>query len=378
MTGENQPKILLFADYSNFHNTLAKGLRKLGCDVTVVSDGSAFMECQRDIDISRRPGKVGGLMLAARLYGPLHSKLKNYDIVSFRDPACLDLRPHRIQWFLQRIMRENKKCFLSYISTDIPFLDMLEAQDSPLRYSEWFIDGQPNRLRLEDSEQWDGWHAPAMRTLNEYFYSHIDGIVTSLYEYHLSARRKFPEEKIAYGGMPIDTESIAPVEMGKPVKVRIFLGRDRRRKLQKGSDILEIAAKNVLARHPDKAELVILENRPREEYMEVMRSCHLVLDQLYSYTPATMALESMASGLSVVSGAEPEYYDFIGEKENFPIINAPLSLEPLEKVIEEAVMKPEDFERRGRQSRAFVEKHNDMKVVARRNLEFWLNRSKVS
>lgn len=366
------PRVLLMADYSNYHATLAMGLRRLGCDVTVVSDGSFFMATERDIDITRRKGKLGGLALTAKLYGPLHSRLKGYDIVSLRDPAFLDLKPGRIEWFLRRLVRDNRACFLSYLTTDLPFLDMLEAEDCPLDYSEWFVKGVPNRLRVEDAHQWEGWHRDDMRSLNNCLYENISGAVTALYEYHLSARRVLPEEKIAYGGIPIDVDSIEPVNPGRPDKVRIFLGRDNRRKLQKGSDLLEEAAKNAVARHPGKAELVILENKPRHEYMETMRSCHILLDQIYSYTPATMALEGMASGLTAVTGAEPEFYEFIGEKENFPIVNAPIELEPIEKTIEGLITDVSRLEENSRKSREFVVKHNHVDLVARRFLDFWL------
>lgn len=369
---KGKPRILLMADYSNFHATLAKGLRRLGCDVTVMSDGSFFMSTERDVDITRRPGKLGGLALTARLYGPLHSKMKGYDIVSFRDPAFLDLKPSRIGWFMQRLFRDNTACFLSYLSMDLPFMDMLESSDCPLRYSEWFVEGKPNRLRIQEASQWEGWHASKMRRINDLLYSNIRGAVTALYEYHLSAERVLPKEKVAYAGIPIDVDAITPVSPGVPEKVRIFLGRDNRRKLQKGSDLLEEAARNVVARHPGKAELIILENRPRNEYMEIMRSCHLLLDQIYSYTPATMALEGMASGLTAVTGGEPEYYEFIGEKENFPIVNAPIDLEALEKAIEKVVLHPGRLEENSRKSRAFVERHNALDTVARRFLNFWM------
>lgn len=369
---EKGKKILLVADYSNYHATLAKGLRNLGCDVTLVSDGGTYMQCSRDIDISRRhKGKIGGLLHAADLYRTVRKEMRGFDIVSFRDPAFLNLKPKRIKWFFDLIASSNSHLFLSYLTTDIPFLDMLEAEDSPIAYSEWFVDGKPNRLRLGDPDQWEGWHSRSMRELNKYFYSKMEGTVTALYEYHLAAQRVFPAEKIAYGGIPIDIDSIPFKEIDNPEKIRIFLARDYRRKLQKGSDLLEEAARKVVERYPDKAEFIMVENVSREEYMSIMRSCHVMLDQIYSYTPATMALEGMASGLTVVSGAEPEFYNFIGEKENFPIINAPIHLEPLEKTIEKIVLHPGDFLKRGRQGREFVNRHNRMEVVAKRFLDFW-------
>ena len=373
MEEAKKPKILLVADYSNFHATLAKGLRKIGCDVTLVSDGGTFMNCERDIDISRRyEGKLGGLLHAAGLAATTLGKMRGYDIVSFRDPQFLNLRPERIRWFFNRIIRSNKACFQSFLTTDSVFLDMLEAPDSPLRYSEWFVEGMPNRLRLQESWRWDAWHSREMKQLTDLFYGKMRGAVTALYEYHKAAERVYPKDRIAYGGIPIDVDSIKPQVLDRPRKVRIFLARDYRRQLEKGSDLLETAARNVASRHPSKAEFIMVENVPRKQYMETMRSCHVLLDQIYSYTPATMALEGMASGLTVVSGAEPEFYSFIGEKENFPIVNAPIHPEALEHSLEEIVLHPERLRERSIRGREFVEKHNGMETVARRFLYFWL------
>lgn len=373
MEDGKKPRILLVADYSNFHATLAKGLRNLGCDVTLVSDGGTFMNCERDVDISRRfNGKIGGFLHTARLLTNILPKLRGYDIVSFRDPQFLNLRPQRIKWFLNYIVRNNKACFQSYLTTDLKFLDMLEAPDSPLRYSEWFVDGEPNRLRLQEEWRWKAWHAREMAELTELFYRKMRGAVTALYEYQLAALREYPAKNVAYGGIPVDTEAIEPQVIDTPRKVRIFLARDRRRQLEKGSDLLEIAAHNVVSRHSDKAEFVMVENVSRDYYLESMRSSHILLDQIYSYTPATMALEAMASGLTVVSGAEPEFYEFIGEKENFPVINAPFDLEQIEKTVEKLVLHPESLRERGLRGREFVLKHNNMDVVARRFLNFWM------
>lgn len=166
-----------------------------------------------------------------------------------------------------------------------------------------------------------------------------------------------------------------PVELPHAIdRVRLFLGRDRSRMLLKGSDLLEEAAKAVVTRHPDKAELVIVENRPFDEFANLLKSAHVVLDQIYSYTPATTALMAMAYGLNVVTGAENDYYDFIGEHDNHPIINAPTSLDKLIAVLENIVLHPEEIARRGKSSREFVEKHNDCVKVAQLYLDFWTSR----
>ena len=61
-------KILLIGEYSNVHATLAEGLRTLGHQVTVVSNGDFWKDYPRDIDVSRPSAPLGGIRLLARIY----------------------------------------------------------------------------------------------------------------------------------------------------------------------------------------------------------------------------------------------------------------------------------------------------------------------
>ena len=61
-------KILLLGEYSNVHATLAEGLRTIGHQVTVVSNGDFWKDYPRDIDMSRPSGRLGGLRLLAKTY----------------------------------------------------------------------------------------------------------------------------------------------------------------------------------------------------------------------------------------------------------------------------------------------------------------------
>lgn len=372
------PQILLLGDYSNCQRTLATGLRRLGCDVTVVSNGSSsWQQCERDIDLQRRSGRLGGLEFYLRLSTTMRRHLRGYDIVSIHDPNFVALRTSLLRKLFDRLCKDNGAVFLNAMSTDLPFLDMLEKADSPIRYSEWFVNGQPSRLLNSEAgqQEWASWHTPEMRDYQRYVYDNIDGAVAVLYEYYHGIRRALPADKTAYTGIPIDLERFTPINIPHDIdRVRLFLGRDRSRMFVKGSDLLEEAARTVVARHPDKAELVIVENRPFDEFVSLLKSAHVVLDQIYSYTPATTALMAMAYGLNVVSGAENDYYDFIGENDNRPIINAPISLNELTDVIEKIVLNPHEIGERGRRSREFVEKHNDCVTVAQRYLDFWNSR----
>ena len=84
-------KILFAGDASNMHNCLAQQLRKMGHEATVASDGSRWMDTHRDIDLKRRPGKIGALR-----YFPLLRELpprgKTAEAVSAEDLAAVDAR----------------------------------------------------------------------------------------------------------------------------------------------------------------------------------------------------------------------------------------------------------------------------------------------
>ena len=64
-------KILLLGEYSNVHATLAKGLRALGHEVTVASNGDFWKNYPRDTDLARKPGKWGGIALQLKVWGQL-------------------------------------------------------------------------------------------------------------------------------------------------------------------------------------------------------------------------------------------------------------------------------------------------------------------
>ncbi|MCF0219195.1 MAG: hypothetical protein HUK14_05375 [Muribaculaceae bacterium] len=368
-------RILLLGDASNCHNTLATGLRRLGHDVTVASSGSSFMNTHRDIDLRRPlPGKAGGLLLYLRAQR-LMPKARDYDIVAIFDTLFINLKPHRCKKLFCSLLKHNANVFLTFMSTNSFLVKDLTGTDSPFRYSEWMVNGKPTPYRLSAQQTLKEWLADDMQDLCTYIYNNVKGVASVLYEYYVSSRRHLPADKIGYIGIPIDTAAIGFTPPPADLKcVKILLGRHSKRMLEKGTDLFETAAKAIIARHPGKATLQIVEDLPYNDYLKIMAQSDLVLDQIFSYTPATNALLAMAMGKTVVSGAEPEYYDFIGERDNRPIINVFPDYTSIEKAIEDVILRPGDFAERGRRSREFVEKHNDAVVVAQRAMDFWTKR----
>jgi len=367
-------KILFLGDASNYHNCLAGALRDMGHRVTVASNGSHWMNTNREINI-KRPlgGKLGGALLWANLNTLLCHRLKGYDVVQLSNPVFLDLRPHRVREIFDRLKRDNGSVFLTGLGSDTAYIKMCIDSTHNLRYNEWMIDGEASPFYEQSNSVLHAWLQPPLSDHCEHIYQHIDGVVTALYEYDLAYRRFMPDDMVGYAGIPIDTDSVA-LSVDKdtvPERVKLFLGMHRHRKVEKGTDRLLAAARRVKEAYPDKCDLRIVENVPYAEYLEQMCHSHVILDQLYSYTPATNALLAMAMGLTAVSGGENDYYDFIGEYQNRCIINALPDDEQLYETLVDVVTHPERVPQMSCRNREFVLKHNDSRVVAQRFIDFW-------
>ncbi|MCH5241269.1 MAG: hypothetical protein J1F67_02435 [Muribaculaceae bacterium] len=368
---QSSKKILLLGDYSNCHANLGEGLRNLGHNVTIMAPVNYLSSKKVDINIKRKEGKLGGLLFYLKLLTTWHKYLKGYDIVAINDPVFLSLRPERLAPLFKRLKAENGSLFYTAMSHDINYLRMCSDSNSPLKFSEYFIEGKPSPWNLENPQRWKNWFKPELMEYQDYVFENLDGAISVLYEYHKGLEYLYDKSKITYGGIPINTKEIQFVGSPLKSKVRLMLGKDRRRVKVKGSDILEKAARNIIEKYPNDVELFVAENLPYEIFIEEIKKSDVILDQVYSYTPATTALLSMAMGKTVVSGGEPEYYDFIGEKDNHPIINASYNLEKMTRELENVVLDRDFIKNNSIKSRDFVIKHNDSELVAKRFLEQW-------
>ena len=331
------------------------------------------MNTGRDIDLLRRTGRLGALRYLMDIRRAL-PQMRGYDIVEIASPIFLRLKPHRIARIFDYLKANNSRIVLSALATDVVYYDACHDGHT-FRYSDYMLGDEPSPY-VGSSEyianQQDNWHQPFMRAHSDHILEGIDGAVACLYEYY-AAYRPVLGDRVVYGGIPIDIEALEyrPLEE-PPEKVRLFIGIQRDRHVIKGTDRLLAAMKRVHDRYPGITELEVVENLPYDEYTQRMRSSHVILDQLYSYTPGTNALMAMAQGLVAVSGAEPEYYDLIGETANKPIINvSPLIEGDIDRQLSWIVEHRDELPAMARASRAFVEKHNAAPIVAQRYLDFW-------
>ncbi len=372
-------RILLVGEYSNVHWTLAQGLRQLGHDVTVVSDGDGWKGYPRDIDLQRRdthdPSAWRRLAGTLRYLGDIARvwpRLRGYDIVQIINPVFLDLRAERLWPFYAFLRRHNGRIFLGAFGID-HFWVKVGMDCKTFRYSDFNIGSQLRDYPFMHEMVRDWLHGPKGE-LNRRIADDCDGIITGLYEYE-ACYRPFYDGKTRFIPFPIDRASVTPSMLyddSSPAQLRFFIGIQRSRSAYKGTDIMLAALNRLQADYTDRVVVRRAESIPFAQYQEMMNTSHVILDQLYSYTPAMNALLAMAKGLIVVGGGEPEHYDLLGEKQLRPIINVrPTEQDVYDQIALRLLSGREDIRQLQLDSMEYIRRHHDHLRVARCYVETW-------
>ena len=140
----------------------------------------------------------------------------------------------------------------------------------------------------------------------------------------------------------------------------------------KGTDQLEPLFDRLAKEYPDTITLCKVESVPFEQYQQLVDEADVVVDQLYSFTPAMGALQSLSRGKVVISGYEAEYRQFI----DGPVDSGIINLRPFDDAHNYEILRTKLTDRKKiaqlqEGSRAFVRRYHDADDVARQFVEFW-------
>ena len=357
-------KILLLGEYSNVHATLATGLRRLGHEVCVMSDGDGWKDYPRDVDLSRRSGILGKMSFLWRLVKAL-PRMRGYDVVQIINPMFLELKAERMMTFYRYIRRHNAKVVMGAFGLDYYWVSV-NHELRPMRYSDFNI-GDESRSDYVAQSDYREWVGTVRETLTKAVAKDADAIVAGLYEYFVTyelAEEGRLKEKLVYIPLPIVIpDNVRPRKTDG--KLRIFIGISKGRSAYKGTDIMLEAAREVEAQYPDRMELRVAEGLPFDEYRRIIDDSDVLIDQLYGYSPAMNALLAMSKGIVTVGGGEPEHYELLGERELRPIVNVEPTRESVFRALESLVLHPEKVDEMKRESVAYVRRHYDFVQVAR-------------
>lgn len=363
-------RILLLGEYSNVHATLAKGLKALGHEVVLASDGDGWKNYERDVDFARGRGFLGEIKFLFRLLIKFH-RFRDFDVVQLINPVFLELKAARIYPFYRFLRKNNRKIFLCALGMDY-FWMRVGSDGSTFRYSDFCLGSKPRNYPGLDLQKKD-WLKGKKGMLNKMIASDCDGIIAGLYEYYESYRSYFPDKTI-FIPLPV----VCATQYRKTIhsKIRFFIGIQKTRNEYKGTDIMLKALQLVHAKRPEECEIVKVESVPFEQYQKMLNSSDVLLDQLYGYTPGMNALLAMEKGLIVVGGGEPENYQILNEAVLRPIVNVEPDLQSVVAGLNWILDHKSQLAKMSVDGQLYVRKYHDYQNVAKKYLEFWKHGSR--
>lgn len=375
-------KILLVGEYNSIHYTLKEGLETLGHQVTVVGLGDGFKK--RTVDVNfKRPYETGVKNFLKRVIYKVfkvdlnstsikkqffkHQHIfQGNDIVQLVNEVSFSTLPHIEKELLSFLFQNNKHVFLLSCGTD--HLSVKFAMEKKFRYSiaTPYLEQKGNEKQFQHMTQY---LKPDFEGLHHFIMDHVQGILASDLDYHIPLQGH-PK----YLGMvpnPINLEKLPYSPLKIVDRIVIFHGINDNNYYKKGNDIFEDALALLSQTHANSIDIVTVRSLPYDEYIKAFDSCHILLDQVFAYDQGYNALEAMAKGKVVFTGAEQEFLDYYNLEEDAVAINALPDASAIAEKLRWLVDHPEHLLKISKNARAFVEKEHSHVLAATRYFDTW-------
>ena len=377
-------KIILLGEYSRLHNSLKEGLVALGHEVTIVGCGDKFKQFPVDFTIYSKIcnenkianflykgiRKVTGLDFekiekAIRFY-LLLPKLKGYHHLQLINSDALETYPILSRFLYKKLFKKVKSRSLLICGDETPIVDYLYKKE--FKYSVLTAYFEDNSLEKE-------FQFPLKYIKNSYrktfdwLNKNCQSLITSDLDYEI------PMQKMGFRTTfipnPINTDKIAFQNVEIEDKIVIFLGINRLSYIKKGINYFEKALEIIQKKYADKVEIIITENLPYNEYILQYNKAHVLLDQVFAYDQGYNALEAMAKGKVVFTGAETEFLNQYNVHEDEVCSNALPNENEIATKLSFLIEHPEKISKISKNARKFIEKEHDYRVIAKKYLGCW-------
>lgn len=375
-------KILLVGEYNRTHYNLKKALNKLGHEALVIGTEDGFKKVDVDIVINNPFNsyllkKIRSLiyrvfkidLLSVYTKNKIKSNkhlLSNYDVVQYinESPFLIDRKGELAIFKLFNSW--NKKSFL--LSTGTDYISVSYAFDKKFRYSILtpLFEGKVSK---KDFSPALNYLSKSHKTLHDYIVSKISGIISKDLDYHIPLL-----DHPKYLGMIPHAIDVDSLEYKKPVvkdKVVIFHGINTNNYYKKGNDIFDAALEIISKKYTDKVDIITVKDLPYKAYIESFNKAHILLDQVYAYDQGFNALEAMAKGIVVFTGAEKEWLEYYNVQEDTIAINALPNEVLIAEKLEWLINNPEVITEISLNARQFVEQHHNYINCAKSYLDKW-------
>lgn len=254
------------------------------------------------------------------------------------------------------------------LSAGLDYPSVLHAFDKKFRYSiltPYF----ENKGSKKDFSPALSYLSPEHIKLHHHIFNTIGGVIANDLDYHIPLIG-YPK----YLGMIPHAINLSKLTYKLPIinnKIIIFHGINTFNYYKKGNDIFDAALDIISKTYADQVEIIIAKNLPYKDYIRSFDKAHILLDQVYAYDQGYNALEAMAKGKVVFTGAEKEWLEYYNLEEDTVAINALPDANKIADKLEWLILNPEKITEISEHARAFVETYHDHKKCAQQYLNIW-------
>jgi glycosyltransferase involved in cell wall biosynthesis len=378
-------RILLVGEFSRLHNSLKEGLVALGHEVVLINNGDGFKNFPSDYSnrsvwcesklgniprqIIYRTTKfdISKIERGIRFYFHLN-KLKDFDVVQLINEAPIQTTQKFEFYLLKKIFNQNKKVFL--LCSGVDFMTLNHMLQKKERYSIMNPYFEKIHEAKEQSAFMFDYLTKTHQKIHRFLYENISGVIATDLDYVNPLK-----ENSKYVGMipnPINLTQIEHKELDISGKINIFLGINSGNSFKKGVHFFEKALEIIEEKYKDKVNIQITTNIPYKQYISIYNDCHILLDQVYGYDQGYNALEAMAKGKVVFTGADKEFLDYYHLEEDQVAINALPDVDNLVEKLSFLIENPSKLIEIGKNASEFVKNEHDYIKIAEKYLEKWI------
>ena len=375
-------KVLLIGEYSRLHNSLKEGLQELGHEVLIIASGDAFKKYPADLNISLpyssgfslffKKGiyKLTGIDITSkavkRQFNKLKSQLEGFDIVQLINENAFNTIPKVEKELLTHIFKNNKNVFL--LSCGADYTSVQYAKNKKFRYSilnPYF----ENRISKKDF-----WHVLKFSyddyfQLHQFIFKNIKGVIASDIDYHIPLQNH--NKYLGLIPNPINIEKLKYSALNNTDKITIFHGVNSKNYIKKGNEFFDNALDIIKNKYADKVSIIRTKDLPYNRYIEAFNKAHIVLDQVYAYDQGYNALEAMAKGKVVFTGAEQEWLDHYNLSQKTVAINALPESKAIVEKLSWLIENPNKIVEISKNARDFIEREHHYIAIAKSYLKTW-------
>ncbi|RZO97868.1 MAG: glycosyltransferase family 1 protein [Flavobacteriales bacterium] len=377
-------KILLIGEYSGLHNSLKDGLQLNGHSVTLLGTGDGFKNYPVDIEVKSTIFEIPFLKFIAKIIDKLLKvslndfelgfkaylkikTLKDFDIVQLINENSFKTTPWLETILLKKILKNNKNLFL--LSCGVDYISVKYALENKFKYS-ILTPYLNDKLLLKKYRHILKYNSSEFKKLHRYIYKNIKGVISSDLDYHIPL---IGEKK--YLGMvpnPVNLKKLSYDFVEIEDKVIIFHGINSKNSTKKGNDYFIRAMEIIKKKYKESVEYIEVQDLKYRDYMKSYCNCHIFLDQVYAYDQGYNALEAMAKGKVVFTGAEKEWLEHYGVSEDGIAINALPDVNYLVEKLSILIENPKKIKDISINARKFIEDHHNYDNVANIYESKWL------